>query len=49
MNQVVEVVRSQSFRDAVHQLPGYDATDTGKILTLAQAFGGNPARKTAAA
>ncbi len=49
MDQVVAVVRSQSFRDAVHQLPGYDATDTGKILTPAQAFGGAPAKKTAAA
>ncbi len=49
MSQVVEVVRSQSFRDAVHQLAGYDATDTGKILTLAQAFGGSPAKKMAAA
>ena len=49
MNQVIDVVKSQSFRDAVHQLPGYDATDTGKILTLAQAFGSTAAKKTAAA
>ncbi len=40
MQQVIEVMRSEAFRAAVNQLPGYDATDTGKILTLTEAFGG---------
>ena len=47
MQQVVDVVRSKSFRTAVHQLAGYDASETGEILTLAQAFGASP-RKAAA-
>ncbi len=38
MRQVIDVIRSKNFRDAVHQLAGYDATDTGEILTLVQAF-----------
>lgn len=38
MRQVIDVVRSQNFRDAVQQLAGYDADDTGEILTLSQAF-----------
>ncbi len=45
MGKVIDVVRSASFRDAVHQLPGYDATDTGQILTLAQAFNSAPAKR----
>ena len=39
MKQLVAVLCSSSFRDAVNQLPGYDASDTGKILTLPEAFG----------
>ncbi|MEY4208630.1 MAG: hypothetical protein RLZZ20_1782 [Pseudomonadota bacterium] len=39
MKQLVSVLCSSSFRDAVNQLPGYDASDTGKILTLPEAFG----------
>jgi len=39
MKQLVSVLCSTSFRDAVNQLPGYDAADTGKILTLPEAFG----------
>lgn len=38
MRKVIEVLRSQEFRQSVQQLAGYDATDTGKILTLQQAF-----------
>lgn len=38
MKQLVSVLRSTSFRDAVNQLPGYDASDTGKILSLSEAF-----------
>lgn len=47
MRKVIEVVCSRSFRDAVHQLAGYDATDTGRILTLGEAFSA-PTRKQAA-
>ena len=39
MKQLVSVLRSSDFRAVVNQLPGYDATDTGKILTLSEAFG----------
>ncbi len=49
MQQVIRVIRSSSFRDAVHHLPGYDATDTGEILTLTQAFGSMHAKRQAAA
>ena len=37
--QVIEVMCSEAFRSAVNQLPGYDASETGTILTLEQAFG----------
>ncbi|NCV85713.1 MAG: LysR family transcriptional regulator [Oxalobacteraceae bacterium] len=47
MRQVIDVVRSNSFRDAVHQLAGYDATDTGEILTLSQAFNAAPRKQAA--
>ncbi|MEY3579399.1 MAG: Formate dehydrogenase regulator [Pseudomonadota bacterium] len=39
MQQVIEVMCSEAFRSAVNQLPGYDASETGTILTLEQAFG----------
>ena len=39
MRQVIEVMCSGAFRSAVNQLPGYDASETGTILTLEQAFG----------
>lgn len=39
MQQVIDILQSQSFRDDVDKLVGYDATDTGKILSLAEAFG----------
>ena len=38
MRQVIEVMRSENFRAMVQQLPGYDATDSGELLTLPQAF-----------
>jgi molybdate-binding protein len=47
MRQVIDVVRSTSFREAVHQLAGYDATDTGEILTLPQAFNATPRKQAA--
>ncbi|MDB5763193.1 MAG: putative molybdenum-binding protein [Herminiimonas sp.] len=39
MQQVIAILQSSSFRDAVNQLAGYDASDTGKILSLTEAFG----------
>ncbi len=47
MRQVIDVVRSKNFRDAVQQLAGYDAGDTGAILTLSQAFSMPPRKQTA--
>lgn len=47
MRQVIDVVRSKNFRDAVQQLAGYDADDTGAILTLSQAFSLPPRKQTA--
>jgi hypothetical protein len=47
MRQVIDVVRSASFRDAVNQLAGYDTTDTGKILTLSQVFSAAPRKQAA--
>jgi len=42
MQRVIDVLRSDSFRSVVNQLPGYDAADTGKIFTMAEAFGSTP-------
>lgn len=39
MRKVIEVVNTESFREMVQQLAGYDANNTGEILTLQQAFG----------
>lgn len=39
MQRVISVLRSESFRSVVNQLPGYDAADTGKILSMTEAFG----------
>jgi hypothetical protein len=47
MRQVIDVVRSASFRDAVNQLAGYDTTDTGEILTLSQVFSAAPRKQAA--
>jgi molybdate-binding protein len=47
MRQVIDVVRSASFRDAVNQLAGYETTDTGEILTLSQAFSAAPRKQAA--
>lgn len=38
MRKVTDVLRSAEFRQAVQQLAGYDASHTGEILTLPQAF-----------
>lgn len=39
VRQVIAILQSASFREVVKGLAGYDATDTGKILSLAEAFG----------
>ncbi|AOY91610.1 LysR family transcriptional regulator [Cupriavidus sp. USMAA2-4] len=38
--RAVSALRSDSFRERVDALPGYDATLTGTVLTLEQAFAG---------
>lgn len=49
MKRLVAVICSRNFRDQVEQLAGYDATDTGRIMTLAEAFHGTSRRSTATA
>lgn len=39
MQKVIDVVNTANFREMVQQLAGYDASNTGEILTLQQAFG----------
>jgi molybdate transport repressor ModE-like protein len=39
VQQVIDILQSAAFRQEVQTLAGYDATDTGKILSLAEAFG----------
>ena len=45
VQQVIGMVQSDAYRAEVNALPGYDATDTGKILSLAQAFGSESVTK----
>ena len=40
IRQVLAIVQSASFREVLGGLAGYDASDTGRILSLEQAFGG---------
>jgi molybdate transport repressor ModE-like protein len=39
MSDVVEILRSPEFGKRVSELEGYDASDTGRVLTVDQAFG----------
>jgi len=39
MRQLIAVLQLPVYHNYVGQLPGYDASDTGKILSLEQAFG----------
>ncbi|NMM38318.1 MAG: helix-turn-helix transcriptional regulator [Glaciimonas sp.] len=39
IQQVIGILQSASFREVVNGITGYDASDTGKILSLAEAFG----------
>ncbi|MET3108336.1 molybdate transport repressor ModE-like protein [Oxalobacteraceae bacterium GrIS 2.11] len=38
MQHVIEVMQSEGYRNQVNQLAGYDASDTGKIISINQAF-----------
>ncbi len=38
MQHVINVLQSEQYRSEVNQLAGYDATDTGKILSISEAF-----------
>jgi molybdate transport repressor ModE-like protein len=44
MRQVLAILQSASFRDVVNGLPGYDAGDTGTVLSLDEAFRNAPQR-----
>jgi molybdate-binding protein len=39
IRSVIDILQSESFRSVVNNLAGYDASDTGKIQTLKDAFG----------
>jgi len=39
MRQLIAILQLPVYHSYVDQLPGYDATDTGKILSLEEAFG----------
>ncbi|MEA5098304.1 MAG: LysR family transcriptional regulator, partial [Burkholderiaceae bacterium] len=39
LRDVVAILQSDDFKTQVNQLIGYDATDTGRVLTLKEAFG----------
>lgn len=38
LRQLLDVLRSEPFRDAVNRLPGYVADDPGRVVTLDEAF-----------
>lgn len=48
MRSVLEVLQSAEFHRAVDALAGYDATDTGRVRTLAEAFPQQAAGRTPA-
>ena len=39
MQQMISILQLPEYHKAVDKLTGYDAADTGKILTLDEAFG----------
>jgi molybdate-binding protein len=39
IRRVLSVIRSETYRASVNVLAGYDASDTGKVLSLGEAFG----------
>lgn len=40
MQRVLALLQSQQFRDAIGELPGYDAAQSGMVQTMAEAFAG---------
>jgi hypothetical protein len=40
MSDVVDILRSKEFGNRIQELEGYDAADTGRILTMSEAFRG---------
>lgn len=48
MRQVLALIRSRAYRDGVHALPGYDSSETGRVLTVEEAFGPLPDRRASA-
>jgi molybdate-binding protein len=45
MQRMIGILQLPEYHQVVDELPGYDATDTGRILSLDEAFG--PLRRTA--
>lgn len=41
LDHVIKVLQSEQYRAEINQLAGYDASNTGKILSLAEAFQSN--------
>jgi len=39
MRKMLEILRSEAFRGAVNALPGYQAEDSGRVISLDEAFG----------
>jgi len=42
LKDVIAILQSEDFKTQVNQLAGYDASDTGRILTLNEAFSSTP-------
>jgi molybdate-binding protein len=42
IRQLISVLQLPEYHDRVNELTGYDAADTGKILTLEEAFSATP-------
>ena len=42
IRQLVTVLQTPAYHERVNELTGYDATDTGTIMSLEQAFGPAP-------
>ncbi|RJX30327.1 MAG: LysR family transcriptional regulator [Oxalobacter sp.] len=40
IKDVIDILQSAEFKTQVNELVGYDGSDTGRVLTLAEAFGG---------
>ena len=40
IREVIAILQSEEFKQQVNELVGYDGSDTGRVLTLSEAFGG---------